>query len=55
MAKAAKQKIDWPEVRLKPSDNQPSKMELEETLHLDATPEDVIRAAFRQVKIVKDD
>lgn len=43
-----------PEVRVKPSIYQPKKAELEEALHINATPEEVIRAAFRQVKVVED-
>ena len=43
-----------PEVRVKPSDYQPSKAEREETVHIDATPEEVIRAVFGQVKVVED-
>ena len=33
---------------------QPSKAELEEDVQFDASPEDVIRAAFQQVKVVED-
>ena len=43
-----------PEVRVKPFEYQPSKAEREERVHIDATPEEVIRAAFRQVKVVED-
>ena len=43
-----------PEVRLKPSNYQPSKAELEERVHIDATPEELVRAAFRQVNVVTD-
>ncbi|MCY4314630.1 MAG: hypothetical protein OXC66_00775 [Roseovarius sp.] len=43
-----------PEIRLKPSDYQPSKAELEERVHIDATPEELVRAAFRQVNVVTD-
>ena len=42
-----------PTVRLKPSDYQPSKAELEEDVRIDTSPAALIRAAFRQVKIVK--
>ena len=42
-----------PEVRVKPHDYQPRKAGLEEPVHIDATPEEVIRAAFRQVKVVE--
>jgi len=45
---------DRPEVRVKPRSYQPTKAELEEELHINATPEEVIRAAFRQVKVVED-
>ena len=43
-----------PEVRVKPCDCQPGKAEREELLRIDATPDEVIRAAFRQVKVVDD-
>ncbi|MCY4006279.1 MAG: hypothetical protein OXE84_05555 [Rhodobacteraceae bacterium] len=43
-----------PEIRLKPSDYQPSKSELEADVRIDASPEDVIRAAFQQVRPVED-
>ena len=43
-----------PEVRVKPSSYQPTKAELEEELRINATPEEVIRAAFRQVRVVED-
>ena len=43
-----------PEVRVKPNSYQPRKAELEEELHINATPEGVIRAAFQQVRVVED-
>ena len=43
-----------PEVRLKPSDYQPSKSEIEDDVRIDASPKDVIRAAFQQVKVTED-
>ena len=43
-----------PEIRVKPYDYQPTKAEREESVHIDATPEDVIRAAFQQVRVVED-
>ena len=42
-----------PEGRVKQYDYQPSKAERKELVQSDATPEEVIRAAFRQVKLVK--
>ena len=41
-------------VRVKPSRYQPSKAELNESIRIGASPEDIIRAAFRQVKVVED-
>lgn len=46
--------IERPEVRIKPRTYQPSKAELEESFVFDATPEEVIRAAFQQVRVVED-
>lgn len=43
-----------PTVRVKPSGYQPNKAELEQDVRIDASPEDVIRTAFRQVKVVED-
>ena len=40
-----------PAVRLKPSSYQPSKAELEEDMRIDATPEALLRAVVRDVKI----
>ena len=42
------------EIRVKPIDYQPSKAELEQDVRIDASPEDVIRSAFSQVKVVED-
>ncbi len=39
-----------PEVLVKPSAYQPTKSELEEDVRIEASPEDVIRAAFSQIK-----
>ncbi|MDE0386299.1 MAG: hypothetical protein OXI22_20630 [Defluviicoccus sp.] len=41
-------------VRVKPQTYQPKKAELEEKFHLDASPEDVIRAAFHPARVVED-
>lgn len=43
-----------PEVRVRSNRYQPTKSELEEDVSIDATPEDVIRAAFRPVRVVED-
>ena len=43
-----------PEVRLKPSRYQPSKAKLDEDVRIEATPEDLIRAAFQPVKVIED-
>ena len=43
-----------PEVKIKPNAYQPGKSELEEEVHIDANPEDVIRSAFKQVKVIED-
>ncbi len=43
-----------PEVRVKPHSYQPTKANIDETIHIDSTPEDVIRAAFQQVRVVED-
>lgn len=40
-----------PVVRLKPSSYQPSKAELEEDMRIDATPEQLLQAVVRDVKI----
>lgn len=49
------EKPERPEVRLKPSSYQPSKAEIEETVQFDTSPEDLIRAAFRPVRVVEDE
>lgn len=41
-------------VRVKPQSYQPSKAELEEDVSIDATPEDLIRAAFQPANVVAD-
>lgn len=43
-----------PEVQLKPSSYRSSKVEMDEEFEFDATSEDVIRAAFQQVKVAED-
>ncbi|MDE0343106.1 MAG: hypothetical protein OXK82_08060 [Deltaproteobacteria bacterium] len=43
-----------PVVRIKPNTYRPSKTELEEDVSIDATPKDVIRAAFRPATVVED-
>ena len=43
-----------PAVRIKPNGYQPSRAELEKPMGIDASPEDVIRAAFRQVRVIRD-
>ena len=43
-----------PEVRIRPNSYQPTKTEIEQEIFIDASPEDIIRAAFRQVRIVED-
>ena len=44
-----------PTVRIKSSRYQPSKAELEEEIHIDATPEELAKAVLKQVKIVRED
>ncbi len=41
-----------PEVRVKPHSYQPSKAELEEEFRIDATPEELLDAVLRPVKVV---
>ena len=48
------QTIHRPEVRVKPSAYQPTKSEIEEDVRIEASPEDVIRAAFQPVNVVED-
>ena len=43
------------EVPLKPSKYQPSKAELDADARIEASPEDVIRTAFQQVKITENE
>ena len=55
----AKQEIrkradERPTVRVKPHDYQPHKAELEETVKIEATPEELARAVLRPVNIVDD-
>ena len=44
-------KLENPTIELVPSSYQPSKAELEEEIHIEATPEDLARAVGRQVEI----
>ena len=48
------QRKEKPVVRLKPSSYQPSKAELEADVSIDATPEQVLRAVVRDVRIEVD-
>ena len=43
-----------PVVRIKPSNYQPTKAELEEDVRIDATPEELARAVLRRVRVVRD-
>jgi len=43
-----------PEVRLRPSDYQPNKKEIEERLQLDGTPEDMRAAVMMDVTVIED-
>ena len=45
---------ELPTVRVRPGSCQPSKAGLEEPARIDAMPEDVTRADFHQVGIIKD-
>ena len=45
---------DKPAVRLKPSSYQPSKAEMEEDIGIDTTPENLLRAVVREVRIEHD-
>ena len=44
-----------PTVRIKSSRYQPLKAELEEEIHIDATPEELAKAVLKQVKIERED
>ena len=44
-----------PIVFLKSSRYQPSKAELEEEIHIDATPEELAKAVLKQVKVVREE
>ena len=44
-----------PAVRLKPSSYQPSKAEMEEDIGIDTTPENLLRAVVRDVRIEYDE
>ncbi len=43
-----------PEVHVKPTTYQPSKAEVEEPVHLDATPEELARAVMQPVPVIPD-
>lgn len=43
------------EIRVKSFDCQSKKLELEEELYIDTTPEELARAVLRQVKVVEED
>ena len=43
-----------PTIRLKPHSHQPSKAELEAPINLNATPEQMARAAVTPVRIIED-
>ncbi len=49
--KPTRERLD---VRTKPMSYQLTKAEMEKDVGIDASPEDTIRAAFRQVKAVED-
>ena len=44
-----------PVVRLKPSSYQPSKAELQEDLRINTTPEELMRAVVRDVRVETED
>ena len=43
-----------PVIRVKPHAYQPSKAELEEPIHIDATPQQLAKAAVTPIRIVED-
>ena len=43
-----------PAIRVKPHSYQPSKAEREEPINLNATPEQIVRAAVTPVRIIED-
>ena len=43
-----------PVVRVRPNGYQPSKAEMEEEFTIDASPEELIRAAFRPARVIED-
>ena len=45
---------DKPEIRLKPKDYQPKKQEVEETVELNGTPEEMRAAVMRDVRVIED-
>jgi len=45
---------DKPDVHVKPHSYQPSQTELDEDVSLDASPEDVIRAAFSPANVIEE-
>jgi len=54
MTRQPKRHATRPIVRVKPNSYQPTKAELEERVKIEATAEEVIRQAFRQVRVVED-
>ena len=46
---------DRPTLRLKPSSYQPGKAEMEEDIGIDTTPENLLRAVVREVRIEYDE
>ena len=46
---------DRPKVRVKPHKYQPKKAELEEDVNIEATPDELARAALAPVKVLQDD
>ena len=53
--KAQPRRAQCPEVRVKPHRYQAKKAELEEPVKIDATPDELARAALAPVKVVQDD
>ena len=43
------------ELKVKPFEYQPSKAELEEEIHIPTTPENLLRAVVRDVKVVHEE
>ena len=49
-----KQQEQKPVDNVRPYSYQPSKAELEEIIQIDATPDEIVRALFRQVHVAED-